>query len=301
MELFSIRYAIAVADTGSFSQAAQACFVGQPALSQQIAKLEKEVGVSLFHRGPRGITPTEAGHAFVRRGREILQLADALRAEMARYAGVEKGTLNLGVITSLECISFGDMLSDFCRAYPNISVNIRQAGTYSLMERLLDRSLDLAFLNRPAGKLPPALRFTKLGEDRYSLAVPASHPLAGRGRVRLGELKAEPFIFHEQGQVAADLCRNACREAGFEPNIICRSASPTTGLYMVRGGLGVAFFPSEEFASHKIQGVAELKLEEAIIKEVGVARRTDVSSPVLEAAERFVTAWKPSRSPLPPP
>ena len=91
MELYTLQYVIAVADAGNFSQAAQSCHVGQPALSQQVAKLEKELGVTLFHRNSRGASLTEAGNAFVLRAREILQRADALRAEMALYAGIQKG------------------------------------------------------------------------------------------------------------------------------------------------------------------------------------------------------------------
>lgn len=291
MEFYVMQYVLAVADTGSFSRAAEECFVGQPALSQQIAKLEKELGVPLFHRGPRGVALTEAGKEFVVRAREIVQLSAALQSEMFRYSGVEKGTLNLGIITSLQCIDFGGMLSAFSGAYSHISVNIVQAGTYALIDKLLDRSLDMAILNRPVTKIPAVLEFIRLGEDHYSVAVPKTHPLAERGQVSLSDLKHEKFIFHQQGQVASELCLNACHEAGFDPDVVCRSASPTIGLYMVRGGLGIAFLPSEEFHSHNIQGVVELKLREPIIKEVGMARRRDLSSPVLDAAVEFVKAW----------
>ena len=107
----------------------------------------------------------------------------------------------------------------------------------------------------------------------------------------LRDLRGEKFIFHQTGQVAAQLCLEACRRAGFEPEIVCRSSSPTTGLYMVRGGLGVAFLPSEEFKSHAVDGVVELKLKEPIRKEVGVAWRKDAASPLLEEAIRFCRAW----------
>ena len=137
MELYTLRYVLAVADSGNFSLAAQACHVGQPALSQQIAKLEKELGVALFARNPRGATLTEAGKDFVLRAREILQRAQALQAEMSFYAGLRKGSLNLGIITSLQCINFGGMLSAFCGSYPDISVNIVQEGTHRLLELLL--------------------------------------------------------------------------------------------------------------------------------------------------------------------
>lgn len=291
MDLNTMRYVLAVADTGNFSLAAQSCHVGQPALSQQIAKLEKELGVTLFYRNPRGAVTTEAGKEFVRRAREILQKTQALEEEMAFYAGLHKGTLSLGIITSLQCIDFGGMLSAFCCSYPHISVNILQDGTYRLLDLLLERKIDLAFINRPAGELPSSLRFIKLGEDCYSLAVPRLHPMAQRESVSLSELKDEHFIFHQTGQVASELCLAACRRAGFEPEIVCRSSNPTTGLYMVQGGLGVAFLPSEEFRTHAVSGVTEVKLKESIVKEVGLAWRRDAASPLLNETVRFAQGW----------
>lgn len=291
MELYTMRYVLAVAELGSFSLASQACHVGQPALSQQVARLEKELGLALFTRSSRGVALTEAGREFVRRAGEIVQRADALQAEMALYAGVRRGTLNLGIITSLQCIDFGGLLSAFCGSYPDVSVNIVQDGTHRLLELLMDRKIDAAFLNRPMSGIPSGLEFVKLGEDVYSLAVPTLHPLAKREQASLRELRDEHFIFHQTGQVASELCLAACRAAGFEPNIVCRSASPTTGLYMVQGGLGVALLPSEEFSARKLKGITELKLKEKIVKEVGAAWRKDISSPLVNAIVGFSQDW----------
>ncbi|MCI9156145.1 MAG: LysR family transcriptional regulator [Lawsonibacter sp.] len=296
MELYTMRYVLAVAEHEKFSLAAQACHVGQPALSQQISRLEKELGISLFTRNSRGAVLTEAGREFVLRAREIVQRADALQAEMALFAGLRRGTLNLGIITSLQCIDFGGLLSAFCGSFPEISVNIVQDGTHRLLEMLVERKLDAAFLNRPMSGLPAGVDFIRLGEDVYSLAVPALHPLAKRGLVSLKELSGEHFIFHQTGQVASELCLAACREAGFEPNIVCRSASPTTGLYMVQGGLGVALLPSEEFQARRLDRVVELKLKERIVKEVGVVRRKDTVSPLVDTMVRFAAEWAGQRT-----
>lgn len=291
MELFNIRYVLAVAEHESFSLAAQSCHVSQSALSQQISRLEKELGVLLFARSSRGASLTEAGRVFVHRAQEIVQRSDALQAEMSLYAGLRRGTLNLGIITSLQCIDFGGLLSAFCGSYPEISVNIVQEGTYRLLEWLLERKIDAAFLNRPTVGIPAGLEFVKLGEDVYSLAVSTLHPLADREQVSLKELSGEHFIFHQGGQVAAELCLAACQKAGFQPNIVCRSANPTTSLYMVRGGLGVALLPSEEFSVRPLSGVVELKVKERIVKEVGVVWRKDLASPLVDTAVQFAKKW----------
>ena len=293
MELFTLQYVLAVAEYRKFSLAAQACYIGQPALSQQIAKLEKELGVTLFVRNAHTVTLTEPGKEFVLRAKEILQSVSALQAEMNRFAGLRKGKLNVGVITSLQCINFGGMLSTFFTRYPGIDMNIVQSGTYDLIKQLNEHSLDVAFMNRPVSRLPSTLQFHKLGEDRYSLAVPKTHPLSRREYVSLRELKNERFIFHQTGQVAFELCRNACRNAGFEPHIVCHSENPTIGLYMVQGGLGLAFLPTEEFEHHRIDNIAEVKIIEPIIKEVGIAWRQDSSSPLVDT---IVQRGRPPRA-----
>ena len=291
MELYTMEYVLAVADCGNFSQAARSCHVGQPALSQQVAKLERELGTPLFTRGPRGAALTEAGRVFAERAREILQKARSLETEMASYAGLRKGTLSLGVITSLQCIDFGGLISAFCQGYPGVSLTLRQASTRELIGLVLGRELDLAFINDPLGGVPEGLCFRKLGEDTYALAVPASHPLAGREEVSLRELKGERFIFHQTGQAASELCWNACVRAGFQPEIVCRSGSPTIGMCMVRGGMGVAFLPSEEFETLRMDGVAKVPLREPIVKEVGLIWRRDAASPLVETLRDFAESW----------
>ena len=312
MDLTVMKYIVSVADCGNFSQAAEVCHVGQPALSQLIARLEKKMGVRLFYRNPRGAVPTEAGTEFVRRAREILRSTEELSEQMAAYAGMHKGSRTIGLITSLQCIEFGSMLSAFVHTYPDISFSIRQFGTYQLADLLTERKIDLAFLNLPLQGLPPQLAFEHLGQDRYALAVPYDHPLAARadqaaaaaldgdeeaGDVRdaasvsMRELKDERFIFHQPWQVAAELVLDACRNAGFEPNIVCRSGEPTNSMYMVQGGMGIALFPEEEFHSRQMDGIRRLRIKDDIIKDVGVAWRKDSESPLVAEAVRFAKEW----------
>ena len=295
MDLTVMKYIVSVADCGNFSQAAEVCHVGQPALSQLIARLEKKMGVRLFYRNPRGAVPTEAGAEFVRRAREILRSTEELSEQMSAFAGMHKGSLTLGLITSLQCIEFGSMLSAFVHTYPDISFSIRQFGTYQLIDLLTERKIDLAFLNLPLQGLPPQLSFEHLGNDRYALAVPYDHPLAARAdqaaAVSMRELKDERFIFHQPWQVASELVLEACRNAGFEPNIVCRSGEPTTSMYMVQGGMGIALFPEEEFHSRQMDGIRRLRIKDDIIKDVGVARRKDSESPLVTEAVRFAKEW----------
>ena len=184
MEIYTMNYVLAVADLGNFSLAPQAGHVGQPALSQQIAKLERELGITLFYRNSRGATLTEAGKEFVIRAREIIRRTEALEAEMAFYAGLHKGSLTLGIITSLQCIDFGDMLSSFCYNYPDISVNILQDGTHRLVDLLLERKIDLGFLNSGLTESSPVISMCEVKGNHPSTV---GKPLIGI-EARLGEL-----------------------------------------------------------------------------------------------------------------
>lgn len=296
MDLEILRNIIAIEELRSFSRAAEICHMVQSALSQQVAKLERKFGVSLFIRTPHGVIPTEAGIDFIKRSREILKLLESMEASMYNFAGLRKGTLNLGIITSLQCINFGRMLSDFSGCFPNISINIHQGGTYKLINELSERLIDVAFLNNTYKKMPENIMFHKLGTDRYSLAVSKNHKLAEREIVSLRELRNERFIFHNDNQVAAELCFGACKKAGFVPHIVCRSESPTTVLYMVLGGLGIAFLPSEEFKHRSIDGVKEVRVIEDIIKEVGICWRKDAASPIVDKIVEFAMNYKKSNT-----
>ena len=292
MDLYVMRYVVSVAEYGNFSQAAAACHVGQPALSQQIARLEREIGVPLFYRNSRGAVPTEAGKEYVRRAKVILALNNDLDAQMSAFAGFRRGTLTLGLITSLECIEFGDMMASFMRNYPEISFSIRQFGSYQLLDMLADHSIDMAFLNKPVERqIPAAINFRKLGEDRYDLAVPYDHRLSGEKEVSIRDLKDERFIFHQPWQIASELVTRACAEAGFAPDIACRSGEPSISINMVQGGMGVAVLPSEEFAKRKLNGVVHVRLRENIIKEVGMAWRKDSESPLIRTLVEFAGEW----------
>lgn len=291
MELYNIRYVLAIAEHGNLSLAAAACHVSQPTLSQQLSKLEKELGVSLFFRTPRGVTLTEAGEAFVRAAREIIQKSEALEAEMASFAGMKKGTLGLGTITSLRCIDFGGLLSAFCEKYPNISVNILQAGTYPLLDMLDERRIDTAIINIPLGGVQHGFECLKLSEDNYCVAVPSGHRLARKKEISLRDLKDEKMICHPSTTVAADLITDACSSAGFYPNVACISSSPTTTISMVRGGMGIALLPSEEFISQSQEGVKKLLLREKITKEVGIVWKKDAASLLVSVFVDFAKNW----------
>ena len=271
MDIQQLRLAEAVAKYLNFSLAADSCYISQSSLSQQIANLEKELGTRLFNRSTRQVTVTEAGEAFLKEAKDILQHMDTLEHTMSLYSNLLVGTLNIAAITSLECIHFSDLVADFYSRYPSLTLNIDSGESLTILENLEKGNISVAFTALPSIGQYPQLRFTRLGSDEYDLVVAKSHPLARRKIVDLSELANERFIMHQDGQAAFVNCMEALGKAGIRPRIVCRISSTSVALGLVRAGIGVSFLPSDDLSHHRMAGITTLKLKTPIIKQVVMA------------------------------
>ena len=289
MELHQLQYVLAVARYQNFTIAAESCYISQSSLSQQIANLEKELGVCLFKRSTRTLQITEAGETFVRMAAEILGSVDRLGQTMSDYAGFLRGTINIGAITALEKIGFSDMVSDFYAAYPNLTLNIYHGKSLSLLEALEKRTVDVAFLAEPPNGEFPNITYKLMGQDEYALLIPENHKLACREQVDLAELKNERFILQHPEQTVSRLCMQACKQAGFTPNVVCRIDSSAIIVNLVRTGFGVAFLPAEELECFRMDGLRCVRLTKPINKRIVMAMLTkNTQSHLVDAFIRFV-------------
>jgi DNA-binding transcriptional LysR family regulator len=266
-----MQYVLAVAKYRNFTLAAESCYISQSSLSQQISNLEKELGVRLFNRTTRNIQITEAGQAFLEQATNILRDIDLLGQSMSTYAGCLRGTINIGAITALERIHFSDLIADFYSCYPNLTLNIYQGKSISLLESLEKRTIDVAFVAQPPAREYPHIKFQKMGIDEYVLLLAENHPLASRETVDLSELKDERFIMHHPDQTVSGLCLQACNEAGFTPHVTCRIGSSAIALSLIRAGLGIGFLPAEELEYYRMQGIRQLRLVKPFEKRIVMA------------------------------
>lgn len=292
MNLNQLQYVLNVAKYRSFSAAAENLYISQSTLSQQIMNLENELNIKLFLRTTRDVQITEAGRAFVAKAADILRSLEALKQTMSDYAGLLKGTINIGAINALEAIHFSQIITDFYSAFPQLTVNIIGNSSYPLLEALENQSIDVAFLTRPVRGTYPALKFTSLGTDDYCLLASKNHPLAGRKTVSLQELKEDRFILHQPTQAVSDICLAACEEAGFEPHIICRNNAAPIAANLVRAGLGVGFFSMEESEQYLDDGLVRLILKKPVRKEI-VMVQSGLHEPsrLTSVFTQFVTEW----------
>ena len=273
MDIFQMKYVLALAKHLNFTLAAESCYISQSSLSQQLSKLEKELGVRLFDRTTRTIRITEAGQAFVDMAGKILRDVDSLEQTMATYAGFLRGTINIGAITALEKIGFSELVTEFYSRYPNLTLNIYQGKSLSLLDSLEKRNIDIAFVTQPREHSFSQIDFRLIGKDEYSLIVSDKHPLADRDTVELAQLKDEDFILQHPDQSVSGLCMQACAEAGFTPRVISRIETVSIAMNLARQGLGIVFLPAEIPEQYPMNGLRRLRLRKPIEKRIVMATR----------------------------
>jgi DNA-binding transcriptional LysR family regulator len=232
---------VEVCRTGSIGAAAEATGFTQPGLSRQIAALEREVGVRLLHRGPRGVTPTEAGAALLPHARLVVNEARRGR-DAARTAPAEPAALMLGAVPSATA-SLVPRAVGRLRSTGGPAVTVISRLTHELGPMVVDRDLDAAVVTDAPPGLPrdADLRPVHLLDDEVGVVASSDHPLAGAGRVGLARLAAETWIEDNVGSEV--MLRQLAAQAGFEPRISMSADDLIAKLGMAAAGLGVALVP----------------------------------------------------------
>lgn len=241
MEVHQLRYFCAVAESGNFTRAAEATRISQPSLSQQIHKLEDELGAKLFDRLPRSARLTQFGKAFLPKAQAILRQIGEARIEIREMASVESGEVVLGAIPTVAPYLLPHMLSSFARQHPSVSVSVVEEITPTLLERLHQGTIDLALLALPV--LGDELIASELMQECLFAVLPEKHPLASRRSIVLDEMRAEPFLLLKEGHCFRDNALLACRQSRINPKVVFESGQFATILAMVSAGMGVSVVP----------------------------------------------------------
>lgn len=193
MELRQLTYAVAVAETGSFTRAAHRCFVVQSALSHQIARLEDELGTRLFERTSRRVQITPAGEVFLGPAREALAAVERARSEVIACGSEVRGRLSIGTITPLAAVDLPDLLAAYRDRYPAVRVTLRARMVRDLLSEVREHACDIAFVDsRPERTTGLAVRV--LAHEDLVAIVPHGHRLAGAPRVAPARLAEEPMV-----------------------------------------------------------------------------------------------------------
>ncbi len=241
MEFNQLRYVCAIADTGSFSRAAEHCHVAQPSLSQQVSKLEEELGTRLFDRLGRSVRLTDAGRAFLPHARTALHQTELARSEVDGRRRDAQGTIAVGVIPTIAPYYLPGRIAAFARRFPEAVLRVVEETTPVLVEDLRSVAIDVAILSLPLKHRE--FEIVPLLTERMYAALPPDHPRARAKSISLKDLRDERFLLLRDGHCFRGIALAACQRARLDPRVAFESGQFSSLLGMVAAGVGVSLVP----------------------------------------------------------
>lgn len=242
MELHQLRYFAAVAETGSFTRAAEKCFVAQPSLSQQIIKLEKELRQPLFERLGKGVRLTEAGKALYAEAQPILSAVDAVAQRVTAACDPEQGTVNVGAIPTVAPYLLPPLLHRFAEKHPKATAILHENLAAFTVQGCLEGTLDVGVVAAPVDE--GLLHGEPLFAEELLLALPPRHPLLEKRKVSLSDLAGEPFVLMDEVHCLGEQTMGFCKQGGRLPAVRCRSVQLLMIQELVALGHGVSLVPA---------------------------------------------------------
>jgi len=242
MEMQQLRYVVAVARTANFSRAAEQCHVSQPSLSQQIQKLEDELGERLFDRMKREAKLTSHGETFLRRAVRILEEVDAAKREATDAQDLLRGTLTIGVLPTVAPYLLPDVMAQFTEKFPDVEIVVQEDTTARLLKLALDYEIDFALASQPIQN--ERLAVTELFSEELLLALPPGHPLTRKRTVAVADLEGERLMVMKEGHCLGDQVLGFCDRRDLKPKISFRSSQLETIQALVSSGLGISLIPA---------------------------------------------------------
>jgi LysR family hydrogen peroxide-inducible transcriptional activator len=241
MEMHQLRYMVAVARTGNFSRAARLCHVSQPSLSQQIQKLEGELGERLFERHRTRTRLTACGERFLLRAERILDEVEGARREAEDVRALAQGEVIVGVLPTIAPYFLPAVVTAFAQKYPGVSITLVEETTTALIGMMNRHEIDfaLASLPIPDGQMEAQVLF----EEELVLALPSGHKLARRRSIHTADLENLPFVLMREGHCLGDQVLRFCEQNQLKPKVRSRSAQMETILALVEVGQGVSLIP----------------------------------------------------------
>lgn len=244
MEIRQLQYLVAIDETGTFTSAAAREHVAQPAISAQIAALEREVGQRLFRRTPRGAEPTEAGAELLRHARDILDRLARAQEAMSELAGVLRGRVTVGTVRGAPLGRLADVLGQFRRAHPGVDLTVRESESRTLLADLTHGTVDLALVGL-SGPAPDGVTTRTLLDAPVGAVVAAGDAWASRRQITLAQVCERALVTLAPGTGVRTALDAACQDHGLTPRIGFEVGTVGSAIELARAGLGVAVVPTD--------------------------------------------------------
>jgi LysR family hydrogen peroxide-inducible transcriptional activator len=266
MELYQIRYYLALCETLNFARAAERCNVSQPSLTRAVQKLEQEFGGLLVRRERHRTHLTELGELVRPMLKEVVSHSERTKLAAARHLRPKKAVFRLGILRSIGPVRLGPFLTEFAAHHRDIELTLVEAPLLRLNDLLLGGHLDVAvvaYVNRPDKRL----RYTPLYRERIVVVVPKGHRFMQLEVVRLRDLQDENLLFRTNCDMGGFLLES-CRKQGFEPRIIYRSTREDWVQTMVASSFGITIMP--EFTRTDPGTVARPLAEPDLVRQLSL-------------------------------
>jgi DNA-binding transcriptional LysR family regulator len=270
VELTQLKYYVTIAETLSFTKAAEMLRVSQPALSYQIRRLETELGTILFDRGKRRIALAPDGELFLPLAQSVLFRADEATRILREHLGVEAGEVRIGCNPSVATYLMPRLLFEFRRDFPRVRVSLTEGSDSAMQRTVLEGTIDFAVVT--AMGVSGTLDVTPLAAEELLLALHPSHRLAGRSSVSLAELADEEFVIPSDSFRVTIQFVDACRGAGFEPKVAYQTGSFESAKGFVRQSLCAAVLPRMALSVESGGDIAILEIEEGPSRQLHLIR-----------------------------
>lgn len=239
MDLGQLRYFNKICERRSFTLAAQDCDVSQPALSQQIAKLEKELGHPLFERNGRTIRLTSAGKILQNRADKILELVDDAKRQITDDG--EHGLITIGAVPTVAPFLLPSLLALVGSQFPMASFQVYEQPTRKLIGSCLAGDVDIALISLPFQ--PKQLTLETLFCEELKLALPTHHPLVKKPKIRINDLVDQAFIVLGNNHCLSEVIVDFCAARNYRPKVVAEVEQLSTLKRLIETGLGISFVP----------------------------------------------------------
>ena len=275
MDIVQLKYFIAVAESSSFSEAAEIMFSAQSTVSKQIASLEKELNVQLFDRTKRKVTLTAYGETFLSHAITIINNYNTMLKDMSAISMQDENCATIRATTAMLPYNIISYVASFKKDFPWANIHVEEFDTEDILKMLRESECDLAFFR--VGKFDEEY-FEKLPVlvEKFVAVLPVEHPLSQNKSISLSQLKNENFILGRQNSCMHRTPVSACHSMGFTPNVIATSNHASNIFEMVSMNMGVSLLLKRgaEFAmnEHFKNKIAIIPLDETITIEVALAR-----------------------------
>lgn len=257
MEFKQLRTFVEVAHQGGFTQAAHLLHISQSAVSKQVAQLEQNLGTPLFDRLGSQVRLTAAGNVVLQRAEGMLRLHRELLSELDDLSQLTRGELRVGLPLLGSNALFASLFAEYRRRYPNIQVQLLEGGSMHIEQAVMSGELELGGSLTPKN---PLFGYQPFCDEPLDALLPADHPLAQGGSVRLEQLADTPFLLYQRSFMLNERLLQACQQLGFTPKEGGRSGQSDFLVALVAAGQGVVLLPSVVARELIRPGVVRLKL-----------------------------------------